>query len=210
MKTKNGIAWFAMLLVFGLGIFATANAATAKGKKEIAGQITGTVDASFVKRGDVLVYLEKVPGSYAPQKAAMDQKALRFVPKILPVTVGSTVVFKNSDDVLHNVMSPEKTAYDLGTAMKGKKLTHTFTKPGVYTQLCNLHPEMEAYVVVLQNPFTATVKKNSAGTFVIEKVPAGTYTIKIWGDRLKKKQLLVETTVIVEDGRKTKAHIVAP
>lgn len=87
----------------------------------------------------------------------MDQKGLTFVPHVLPILVGTTVDFKNSDDVLHNVFTPSKAGdrFDLGTWGKGQMKSFTFKKPGEVVILCNVHPEMEAYIVVVETPYFA-------------------------------------------------------
>jgi len=51
--------------------------------------------------------------------------------------------------------------------------------------LCNVHPEMEAYVAVLENPYFAVSDKE--GNYMIKDVPSGTYTLKIWHEKLKGK-----------------------
>jgi hypothetical protein len=52
--------------------------------------------------------------------------------------------------------------------------------------LCNIHPEMEAHVLVLQNPYF--VRPNGSGEFRLAGVPPGDYVIKAWYDRKVKKQ----------------------
>ena len=56
------------------------------------------------------------------EHARMDQKNLMFVPHVLPVLAGTTVDFMNSDDVLHNVFSPDKCCdkFNLGSWPKGQ------------------------------------------------------------------------------------------
>lgn len=165
------------------------------------GSITGTLDPKFLKRSDVLVYVDNVPGNHPAKDGEMDQVKLTFTPRVLPIVTGSSVIFKNSDDVNHNVNSPDNEGYDLGTHPKGKGAKYTFKKPGVYTQLCNVHPEMAAYVVVLQNPHWTLVKKDGDGSFKIAGVPPGKYALKIWGEGLKKKDFALSTPVTVEAGK---------
>jgi hypothetical protein len=49
--------------------------------------------------------------------------------------------------------------------------------------LCNVHPEMEAFVVTLQNPYFAVSDKD--GSYSIKNVPAGKFTLMIWHEKLK-------------------------
>ncbi len=155
-----------------------------------AGDIKGKVKAKGVKHsGDAVVYIEKIPGKKfdAPKEhAKMDQKNLTFIPHVLPVLIGATVDFLNSDDVLHNVFSPDKCVekFNLGTWPKGQTRSYTFKEPGCQpVLLCNVHPEMEAYVVALSTPYYAVSEKN--GSFTIKNVPAGKYTLGIWHEKLK-------------------------
>jgi plastocyanin len=149
------------------------------------GTIQGTVKAiGLASNADAVVYLQQAPGTFtAPVKPAdMDQRSMQFVPHVLPVVVGTAVRFLNSDPTPHNVFSPDGEKYNLGTWPQGQTKDHAFAKcvkaPCVYVQLCRVHPEMEAYVVVLQNPFFATTGKD--GQYKIENVPAGAYSLAVW------------------------------
>jgi len=139
-------------------------------------------------KNNTVVYIEKVDVHFElPEKnPVMNQKELKFLPKVLPVLVGSTVDFLNNDDVLHNVFSPDSCAnkFNLGTWKKGEVRSVTYDKiECVSVLLCNVHPEMEAYVIVLQNPFFTIT--NEKGEYFIENVPPGTYILKVWNERLK-------------------------
>jgi plastocyanin len=149
-----------------------------------AGEIAGKVDATPAKYlEETVVYVEKAPGTFPPKTHKMDQKGMKFVPHLLTVTVGDTVDFLNSDGVDHNVYSPDNDGYNLGMVASKKDGKHTFDKPGVYSQLCSIHPEMLAYIVVGQNPFAAAVAKD--GSYKIADVPPGQYTVLVWNSHLK-------------------------
>jgi len=160
-----------------------------------SGSFAGTIKGKVKVRGardarDVLVYIDKADSVFkAPKEhAEMDQKNLTFIPHVLPVLVGTTVEFHNNDDVLHNVFTPDKCAdkFNLGTWPKGKSRPYTFKQEAcVAVILCNVHPEMEAWVVTLQNPYFFKTDKD--GVFTIENVPAGKYTLKVWHQKLKGK-----------------------
>jgi plastocyanin len=150
-----------------------------------AGTITGTLKL----KGDpqpAVVYVEAAPGTFAAPAAHahIDQKGMQFIPYLLPIVVGTTVDFANSDAVNHNVFSPDNESYNLGTWPKGESRSYTFKKPGVYTQLCSIHPEMEAFIVVLANPYFAVADKD--GQFKIADVPDGHYVLKVFSKKLKK------------------------
>ncbi len=148
------------------------------------GSITGTVEAKpskFLK--ETIVYVKQVPGAKSEAKTfEIDQKGLEFDPHIVLIAVGDTVKFHNHDKVDHNVNSPDG-HYDLGAWGMGGVKEHKFDAPGVYTQVCKLHPEMLAYVFVGQNRAAALVDAN--GNFTITGVPPGTYELEIWNPKLK-------------------------
>lgn len=161
------------------------------------GTVVGTIVAKGVRTsGDIVVRLETPGLTVTPPKKPieMDQKGMLFIPLVLPVVRGTTVKFLNSDPLPHNVFSPEG-KYNLGTWPQGTTREYTFDKPGVYTQLCRVHTEMVAYVIVVETPYFATT--NKAGQFEIKDVPAGKYTLVAWGEKLKK----LEQPVTVDSGK---------
>jgi plastocyanin len=125
----------------------------------------------------------------------MDQKNLVFIPHVLPILAGTTVDYLNSDDVLHNVFTPDKCAekFNLGTWPKGKVRSYTFKNTGcVSVMLCNVHPEMEAYILVLETPYYAVSTKE--GSYIIKNAPAGKHTLRIWHEKLKGESQEVTVT----------------
>jgi plastocyanin len=151
-----------------------------------AGTIEGTVKGAAP--GDAVVYIQKADGTFAPPAPArMDQKNLKFTPHVLPIVVGTTVKFLNSDSTQHNVFTPDYDKYNLGTWPQGQIKDHVFAScakaPCAYVQLCRIHPEMEAYVVVLQNPYFALV--DAQGHYKIDNVPPGAYSLGVWAPKGK-------------------------
>ena len=162
-----------------------------------AGTIIGTVTFFGKAKKEAAVHLEGVAvkensGSGVYKKAVMIQKKQLFIPEVLPVFKGTTVNFPNKDTVFHNAfsMSPGN-IFDLGTYGPGKNPNVTFKTPGKVDIFCNMHHQMHAIALVFQHPFfTLTSKK---GEYVIQGVPAGTYTIKAWPG----STIVEEQTVIV-------------
>ena len=161
------------------------------------GTITGTIDASNPKyKADAVVYLLGVKGPVAPKQATGDQKSLVFVPHVTTVPVGSTVDFKNNDKVNHNIFSASAVKkFNLGTYNPGMSKPVTFDKPGAVNLLCNVHSEMSGWVIVTENQYAAVSEHD--GKFTISNVPAGTYKITAWSEKLKAQ----EGTVTVADGK---------
>jgi len=179
--------------VIGAGALVLAMAAASAA----AGEIKGTVKATGVKNSaDAVVYVDAIEGKTFPAPsthAEMDQKDMVFAPHVLPVLVGTTVDFRNSDPVLHNVFTPDKCAdkFNLGSWPQGQAKSFTFAKPCAATILCNVHPEMEGFVVAVPTPYFAVTDK--AGAYDIKDVPDGAYTVKVWHPKLKEasKQVTV-------------------
>lgn len=167
-------------IFLALGVSTTAEAA--------GSTVNGKVSAKRAKNAvSAVISLEggKSALEIPAEPVKMDQKNQTFLPFVLPVVKGTSVEFLNSDNTGHNVFSPDGEKYDLGNWGKGESRTYKFTKPGVYTQLCKMHPSMIAYIVVLDTPYFAVSKAD--GSFSIPDVPPGKYTVKVWHERKKAK-----------------------
>ncbi len=162
----------------------------------MAGTIEGRVHVRDTKivLSDVIVSVEDINApSPAPNTAVMDQRGLRFIPHVLPIVVGTTVAFPNSDPLAHNVfsISPAK-RFNLGLYGPGTVRSIRFDEPGVVELLCNVHQEMSAYIVVLKNPYFA--RPQSDGSFRIAGVPPGRHRVRWWHERLGEATREVEVT----------------
>ena len=183
------------ILFFAVFLVTASTAIHVLAEEKGLGTINGTVKAKKAKYlRDTLVYIENVTNSFEPpqEHAVMDQKNMAFIPHVLPLLKGTTVDFLNSDMVQHNVYSPDAVAdnVNLGTWLKGEVRPFTFNKLGVASMRCNVHVDMLAYVLVLQNPYFAKV--NNDGSFSITNMPEGKYTLKLWNERYKAGDRQVE------------------
>ena len=167
----------------------------------LAGDIKGKVSVQGIKSAEnIAVYVDAIPDKKfdAPTtKPVIDQTKMTFVPHVTVVQVGTTVEFLNSDPVGHNVYWPsvsgnKKLAHNLGTWPKGEKKSFQFNDLGVASLLCNVHPEMNGYIVVAPTPYFAITDKN--GNYEIKNVPAGKYTLKTWSEDGKVTTQAVEVT----------------
>lgn len=166
-----------------------------------AGEIKGKVTVHGIRTPEnIAVYIDAIPGKTfpAPQAhALMDQKKMTFIPHVLVVLKGTTVDFLNSDPVGHNVYWPaisgdKKLAHNLGTWPQGAKKSFTFDNLGAASLLCNVHPEMSGYIVVVPTPYFGVTDKD--GQFVLKDLPAGHYTLKTWSEEGKPVTQAVEVT----------------
>ncbi len=149
-----------------------------------AGDITGAL--SVARPDHAVVYVEKAPGAFPGGHAAMDQKNKVFLPFVLPIVQGTTVDFHNSDNLQHNVFGVGADDFNLGTYGMGATKGAKFQNAGEVDILCNVHPEMAGYILVLQNPYFA--KPDGGGKFRIGKVPPGDYILRFWYEGQTKKQ----------------------
>jgi plastocyanin len=135
-------------------------------------------------RSRSVVYLESAPQAAfgpPPGRAEMDQNEETFVPYVLPITVGTTVDFPNSDPVYHNVFSLSRTRrFDLGRYARGHSKPVRFDRPGIVRVFCDIHSHMSAYILVFAHSFFAATGPD--GGYRIEGVPPGRYTLVVWTD----------------------------
>jgi plastocyanin len=154
-----------------------------------AASLIGVVEGGKkLKKSRAVVYLT---GNFniavkSQKQPILDQHNMAFKPHVLPVSMGTTVAFLNSDEVRHNVYSPDQEKYNLGSWPKGEKKVYQFKQKGVYTQLCNVHPEMESFIIVLDTPYFVLAEKK--GHFEIKNIPPGDYTVRVWHEKLRFKK----------------------
>jgi plastocyanin len=190
MRLSN-IAVAVATLVLALGSTTMSRAAEIKGKVNVQGLRSAE---------NIAVYVDAIPGKKfeAPKEHALiDQIRMKFEPHVTVVQQGTTVDFLNSDSVGHNVYWPsinrnKHLAHNMGTWPKGQKKSFQFNDLGVAPLLCNVHPEMSGYVVVVPTPYFAVTDKD--GNFVIKNVPAGKYTLKTWSEEGKPATQAVEVS----------------
>ena len=132
-----------------------------------------------------VVYLEGPfpPAGSPPATARMVQKDLMFLPSILPVQVGTRVEFPNLDDTYHNIFSysPAK-RFDLGRYRSDERPipSELFDVAGLVTLRCVIHEHLRALILVLDTPHFVVSDKD--GTYRLEGLPAGRFTVKVWLD----------------------------
>jgi len=152
---------------------------------------SATLSGKVAAAGDSVVYVDAIPGKTFPAPSThvtMDQTGLAFRPHVLVVQQGATVDFLNSDSVSHNVFwtamgGNKKLGHNLGTWPQGQTRSFKFDTPGVIPVLCNVHPEMSAFIVVSPTPHF--VQTDSTGNYKIENIPDGSYTVTAWHEGLK-------------------------
>jgi plastocyanin len=144
---------------------------------------------------NVIVYVKDAPrqASLPPMRASILQQNETFVPHVVAVTTGSTVEFPNGDPFFHDVFSLSRSgSFDLGSYPKGKSKSERFPRAGLIKVYCHLHSHMSATIMVFDHSYFAI--PSADGTFAIDDVPSGTYTVTAWHERIgdSSQQVTVE------------------
>jgi len=157
--------------------------------------------------GNVLVWIKDAPRTTVAASVATElrQRDEMFVPHVVAITTGSSVTFPNDDLLFHNVFSLSRAAaFDLGRYPKGDTRVRRFDKAGVVKVYCHLHSHMSAIIAVFDHPWFAQVGED--GTFVIDRLPAGAYTLTGWHERAGN----TDRPVTIEPGATTRIELLVP
>jgi plastocyanin len=137
---------------------------------------------------NVFVYVkEGLPaGNYPASGAApvLDQDGCQYEPHVMGVQVGQELVIRNSDDVSHNVKATPQAnrTFNISQPTSGMESRRSFSAREVMIPVeCSVHGWMEAYIGVLDHPYFAVTGDD--GSFRIQGLPPGTYTIEAWHEK---------------------------
>ena len=127
----------------------------------------------------------------------IDQRKCVYGPRVVGMRVGQTLQFRNDDQLLHNVHSSSSVDNSFNIAQPIAGMVYSFTPKSEEVMVkigCDVHRWMTAYVGVVSNPYFAV--SSADGTFTIDKVPAGKYTLEAWHEQLG----VLTSAVVVKAG----------
>jgi plastocyanin len=139
----------------------------------------------------------------------MDQNGCQYVPHVMGIMVGQPFKVLNSDGILHNVHALPKVnqAFNMAMPPTRKEASATFGKEeGMFVIKCDVHPWMQSYMGVFSHPFFAVTAAD--GKFTIANLPAGTYEIEAWHEKLGTQKSTV--TVGASDSKTQSFKFAAP
>jgi plastocyanin len=160
------------------------------------------VRSPWFEAGGAVVYLvpDQSDGvTLATDTVLIDQRDFSFQPRVRAVLPGTVVRYQNSDPRLHNVFSPPNPGpgFNLGTYPRPESRDYRFVELGSHVILCHIHPEMAAYVLVVQARYRVIV--DGEGRFSIPEVSPGRYRLKVW----RQHAAPLERDILVAAGRTT-------
>jgi len=148
----------------------------------VAGQLVrGEPDGAA---GQVVVYLEPVetqrPSRVAGRRFQVRHRSGRLEPEFLAAQVGDRVVFRNDDEIFHNVFSSSTTLrFDLGILKRGEHRTIRLDAPGVIPLYSSLHEQLSGLIFVAPTDHYTVVEGDH---YQLESVPAGRFRLRVWSE----------------------------
>jgi plastocyanin len=152
------------------------------GKRVIQETVLAALDGSLA---NVFVKLEgSFPQTPAPtEPVKLDQQGCVYLPRVVGARVGQTLQVHNSDELMHNVhsLSAKSNSFNVSEPKAGMMQQFKMKDEEMLQIKCDVHSWMTAYVGIVSHPYFAV--SNTAGTFEIANVPAGTHKIQAWHER---------------------------
>ena len=139
---------------------------------------------------------------------SVDQQQKEFVANVTVITRGSRADFPNSDDILHHVysFSPPK-VFELPLYGSGQNIEYfqIFDQPGIVELGCNIHDWMLGYIYV--SATNLAVKTDATGQAVINNIPVGEYSVRIWHPRADLDAPGMTQRIVFEDAQPTRLQM---
>ncbi len=118
------------------------------------------------------------------QPAVIQQKGCMYEPHVLAVRANQSLEVINEDPTSHNIHAIPANNREWNKAEPpGAKIDEAFAREEIAIPVkCNVHPWMHSYVAVFKHPYFTVTGKD--GSFSLNNLPPGTYTIEAWQEKL--------------------------
>ena len=163
-------------------------AAPTRVRDPYAGRASSLPEPRVPARGlpqDAVIYIESIPAAVndrlpAPStRPQLAQQGQSFMPRVIAVPAGGIVDFPNLDPIYHSVFSVSPTRrFDLGRYGRGRSKSVQFNKPGLVNVYCDIHSNMEGFILVTPN--RALARPDASGAFALPDLPPGRYALRAW------------------------------
>jgi hypothetical protein len=147
-----------------------------------------------LKNGVVILRPVHPVWTAAREKLVLDNQRCAFTPHVQVASVGSELLLKNSDPILHTVHARlgTETLFNVGLP-HWRQVVKRLDRPGLIRIDCDvLHTWMSAVIVVTDSPFVAI--SDAKGEFSISGLSAGDYQMEVWHERLGVQRQKVSLT----------------
>jgi len=155
-----------------------------------------------------IVYVKDGLGElkFTPPKTPVlvEQKGCRFEPHVFGVMAGQEVKFRNGDPLMHiiHVIPRNNREFGFSQEKPGEEREKIFANKETIKVICDVHPWMAAWAVVLDHPFHAVTGPD--GKYSIRGLPPGKYTLEAWHEKYKS----VTQEIQVKEGEAASADFV--
>jgi plastocyanin len=135
---------------------------------------------------NVVVYISQGLSGDLPipsKPVTFEQKGCQYVPHVVAVNPGQHMTILNDDKTMHNIHPEPKpgggnNAFNKSQVVGAPPLDVTWASEEIAIPVkCNVHPWMHAFIVVVKGPNGVS---DANGSFKLENVPPGTYTLTAW------------------------------
>ena len=164
---------------------------------------SATVSGAPASPANVLVWVEGIAAGKALPEVRRQTLVIehcRFSPRVMAVATGTTINIMSKDPMTHTSRFFREGAneplesirmMDAGQVVPSEKIA---SQPGIVEARHIEHPWTKGFIAVFDHPYFAVTDER--GSFRIDSLPPGTYTVKVWHERLSQpaEQRVVVTT----------------